>query len=289
MLGTKNRGVYVRKRSDDFDLGTSLYVFTDNSSGDQQGFRRSAAPYMEIRYAEVLLNLAESACGAGGTYHAEGVKALKAVRGRVGYTSANNYGLDAAIETDRAKLFEAILYERQVELAFEGKRAYDMRRWMLFDGGVGQGALNASWALSGFGGNTCTYLGVTPMNERGKRYRIEINVEGTGSANNDSDPIKNVERPAALTLNEKIATEADGETILDPAVSSICTFYDTYFSRKDISLDGNVLDINPYFQPRYYFFGLRQSAQQTNATLYQTIGWEDYAHGGMGTFDPLAE
>ena len=289
MLGTKNRGVYVRKRSDDFDLGTSLYVFTDNSSGDQQGFRRSAAPYMEIRYAEVLLNLAESACGAGGTYHAEGVKALKVVRGRVGYTSANNYGLDAAIETDRAKLFEAILYERQVELAFEGKRAYDMRRWMLFDGGVGQGALNASWALSGFGGNTCTYLGVTPMNERGKRYRIEINVEGTGSANNDSDPIKNVERPAALTLNEKIATEADGETILDPAVSSICTFYDTYFSRKDISLDGNVLDINPYFQPRYYFFGLRQSAQQTNATLYQTIGWEDYAHGGMGTFDPLAE
>ena len=95
-------------------------------------------------------------------------------------------------------MFEAILYERQVELAFEGKRAYDMRRWMLFDGGVGQGALNASWALSGFGGNTCTYLGVTPMNERGKRYRIEINVEGTGSANNDSDPIKNVERPAAL-------------------------------------------------------------------------------------------
>lgn len=149
--------------------------------------------------------------------------------------------------------------------------------------------MNASWTLSGFGGNTCTYLGVTPMNERGKRYRIEINVEGTGSANNDSDPIKNVERPAALTLNEKIATEADGETILDPAVSSICTFYDTYFSRKDISLDGNVLDINPYFQPRYYFFGLRQSAQQTNATLYQTIGWEDYAHGGMGTFDPLAE
>ena len=50
-----------------------------------------------------------------------------------------------------------------------------------------------------------------------------------------------------------------------------------------------MLDINPYFQPRYYFFGLRQSAQQTNATLYQTIGWEDYAHGGMGTFDPLAE
>ena len=277
------KGFYIRKRSDDMDVNaTARYVYATTS-----GFTRSAAPYMEIRYAEVLLNYAEAACNAGDLGVA--VEQLQRIRARVGYTAENNFGLEAGLSGDQAKCMAAILYERQIELAYEGKRFDDMRRWMLFDGGVGQGALNASWALSGFGGNTCTYLGVTPMNERGKRYRIEINVEGTGSANNDSDPIKNVERPAALTLNEKIATEADGETILDPAVSSICTFYDTYFSRKDISLDGNVLDINPYFQPRYYFFGLRQSAQQTNATLYQTIGWEDYAHGGMGTFDPLAE
>lgn len=68
----------------------------------------------------------------------------------------------------------------------------------------------------------------------------------------------------------------------------MCEFY-TNFTRKDISLDGNTLGIDPLFQPRYYFFGLRQSAQQTNATLLQTIGWEDHSHGGMGTFDPLAE
>lgn len=289
MLGTRNRGIYVRKRSDDFDFGSSLYVFTDNSSGDQQGFRRSAAPYMEIRYAEVLLNLAESACGAGGSHHAEGVRALKAIRGRVGYTEANNYGLDAAIETDRAKLFEAILYERQIELAFEGKRAYDMRRWMLFDGGVGQASLNASWALTGFGGNTCTYLGVTPMNERGKRHRIEVYIDALGAANNDSDPLAGVERPAALTLNEEIKTDVNGTTFANANVETIWNFYDTYFKRKDISIDGNEADISPTFQPRYYFLGLRQSAQQTNATLYQTIGWEDFAHGGMGTFDPLAE
>lgn len=288
MLGTKNRGIYVRKRSND-DPTSSLNVFSDKSSGDQQGFRRSAAPYMEIRYAEVLLNLAESACGAGGSYHAEGVKALKAVRGRVGYTESNNYGLDAAIETDRAKLFEAILYERQIELAFEGKRAYDMRRWMLFDGGVGQGNLNPSWALTGFGGNTCNYLGVTSMNDRGKRHRIEVYIDDLGSAADSSDPLKDVERPAALTLNEKIGTEADGTTIANATVKAVCDFYDTYFKRKDISVDGNVVDVNPVFQPRYYFLGLRQSAQQTNVTLYQTIGWEDYSHGGMGTFDPLAE
>lgn len=289
-LGTKNRSVYVRKRSND-DPASALNVFTDNSSGDQQGFRRSAAPYMEIRYAEVLLNLAESACGAGGAYHAEGVQALKDVRARVGYTAANNYGLNTDIENDRAKLFAAILYERQIELAYEGKRAYDMRRWMLFDGGVGQGALNASWALSGFSGNTCSYLGVTPMNAHGKRHRIEIHVAGTGAANDNSDPLRNVTRPAALTLNENIVSEivGDDEIISDPVVQAMCDFYNANFTRKDISLDGNTLGIDPVFQPRYYFFGLRQSAQQTNATLYQTIGWEDHSHGGMGTFDPLAE
>lgn len=289
-LGTKNRSVYVRKRSND-DPASALNVFTDNSSGDQQGFRRSAAPYMEIRYAEVLLNLAESACGAGGAYHAEGVQALKDVRARVGYTAANNYGLNTDIENDRAKLFAAILYERQIELAYEGKRAYDMRRWMLFDGGVGQGALNASWVLSGFSGNTCSYLGVTPMNAYGKRHRIEIHVAGTGAANDNSDPLRNVTRPAALTLNENIVSEivGDDEIISDPVVQAMCDFYNANFTRKDISLDGNTLGIDPVFQPRYYFFGLRQSAQQTNATLYQTIGWEDHSHGGMGTFDPLAE
>lgn len=287
MLATRNRGIYVRKRSND-NPSSDVTLFTDQSSGDQQGFRRSAAPYMEIRYAEVLLNLAESACGAGGSYHVEGVNALKAVRGRVGYTAANNYGLDAAVETDRARLFEAILYERQIELAFEGKRAYDMRRWMLFDGGVGQGSLNPSWTLTGFGGNTCTYLGVTPMNERGKRHRIEVYADALGAANNNNDPLANIPRPAALTLNEKIGSEEDG-TIADERVAALWNFYDTNLNRKNISLDGNEADVNPVFQPRYYFFGLRQSAQQTNATLYQTIGWEDFAHGGMGTFDPLAE
>lgn len=289
-LGTSNRSVYVRKRSND-DPASSLNVFTDYDSGDQQGFRRSAAPYMEIRYAEVLLNLAESACGAGGAYHAEGVRALQAVRGRVGYTSANNYGLDPAIDNDRARLFAAILYERQIELAYEGKRAYDMRRWMLFDGGVGQGSLHPSWALTGFGGNTCTYLGETPMNSRGQRHRIELYVDGFGSPSDDSDPLKNVTRPAALTLNEDIKTEINGddETINDPAVAALYKFYNDNFTRKDISLDGNTAGVQPTFQPRYYFLGLRYSAQQTNATLYQTIGWEDYSYGGMGTFDPLAE
>lgn len=46
----------------------------------------------------------------------------------------------------------AILYERQIELAYEGKRFDDLRRWMLFDGGseLADGA-PASWKLTGWG------------------------------------------------------------------------------------------------------------------------------------------
>ena len=56
----------------------------------------------------------------GANHFDEAVNALKRIRKRVGYTDI--CGLDPAIFNDRAKLFEAILYERQIELAYEGKR-----------------------------------------------------------------------------------------------------------------------------------------------------------------------
>ncbi|UOQ51086.1 RagB/SusD family nutrient uptake outer membrane protein [Hymenobacter cellulosivorans] len=82
--------------------------------------------WIEIRYAEVLLNLAESACGVGNI--AEAYTQLKALRQRAGIEAGDgNYGLQAGMS--RAQMFEAILYERQIELALEGKRFWDLRRW----------------------------------------------------------------------------------------------------------------------------------------------------------------
>ena len=83
------------------------------------GFKFSGSPYLEIRYAEVLLNYAEAACGAGEIGVA--VEQLKKIRARVGYTSANNFGLQTNLSGDQAACFAAILYERQIELAYEGK------------------------------------------------------------------------------------------------------------------------------------------------------------------------
>lgn len=287
----KTAAIYVRKRSDDYALNnSSLYKFNTLASGSTAGFRQSAAPWMEIRYAEVLLNFAEAACGAG--HMDEALQALKEIRQRVGYTG--DCGLDPAIAQDRAKMFAAILYERQIELAFEGKRFDDMRRWMLFDGGVGQETLKASWKLTGFGGNTCQYLGVKPANGQ-IRHKIEVYVKNDiGDKKDDADPLAKegvlLPRPNGLTLNEKIGYEDDNETITNSNVQALVDYYNNYFGRKDLSSDGNDNSLVPTFRPEYYFLGLKKNAQQTNVTLLQTVGWTDFSHGGTdGTFDPLAE
>lgn len=283
-LATNNTSVFVRKRTDDFDVNaSSLYIYDTTNK-----FALSSAPYMEMRYAEVLLNFAEAACGAN--HPDEAVDALQQIRRRVGYTSANNYGLDADLNTNRAKLFAAILYERQVELAYEGKRFDDMRRWMLWDGGVGQEALNSSWKMTGFSGNTCTYLGVAPLNGQ-RRNGVEVQVQavnvGVAPMENGKDPIitKGFVRPAALNL----MTDATIEQKNNMPIDKLADFYRSYLYRKTTRVDGN-LQYTIAFQPKYYFLGFKSNMQQMNVTLKQTIGWADLENGGAdGTFDPLAE
>jgi hypothetical protein len=86
---------------------------------------------MEIRYAEVLLNLAEAACGINKLD--EAYAELIEIRKRAGIDAGGDalYGLKAGMSRD--EMFAAVLYERQIELAFEGKRYWDMRRWKLFE------------------------------------------------------------------------------------------------------------------------------------------------------------
>lgn len=287
-LGTNYKGIYVRKRTDDFAINAKpLYVYDTLTSTP---FRRSAAPYMEIRYAEVLLNFAEAACGAG--HGNEALDALRKVRMRVGYTGT--CGLSDDLASDRAALFAAILYERQIELAFEGKRFDDMRRWLLWDGGVNFSNVTgapSSWALTGFSGNTCAYLGVNPLNGQ-RRTGMELRVSnsiatGIGSGADASDPIfKNTEinwynnkvkRPRAWDINAVSTIQRD----------SLEIFYTYCLTRKSRRIDSENKTVT--FRPEYYIIGLRESAQTNNSTLLQTIGWMDSQKGAMGTFDPLAE
>ncbi|OQP63911.1 hypothetical protein A3860_23565 [Niastella vici] len=85
----------------------------------------SATDWPEIRYAEVLLNLAEAAYESGNISEVLGY--LTPLRKRAGIAAGSgNYGIDVA------NLRKAIHDERFVELAFENKRWDDLRRWKAF-------------------------------------------------------------------------------------------------------------------------------------------------------------
>jgi hypothetical protein len=84
----------------------------------------STQPWIEIRYAEVLLNYAEAqneAVGADENVYA----ALNEIRKRAGITEGLPSGLS---KNDMRKIIHK---ERYVELCFENKRYWDLRRWKL--------------------------------------------------------------------------------------------------------------------------------------------------------------
>lgn len=299
------KGMYVTKRSAaDYKQGAYFYMGVDDTGA--KGFQRSYASYIELRYAEVLLNLAEIACGAGNAGEAYGY--LAQIRQRVGYEPGAE-GLPT--DNDPATCFAAILYERQIELAFEGKRFDDMRRWLLFDGGANFSQIGApsTWTPSGmWGSNTCTYLGVKELNGQRRdnmEYRVNIK-DGTGKIRwnkleNMPDPIAiaaiadNDETTGTNTVTNwdsfrnwrsKLAVDLSKATLQDDLAKLKSDFYDKYLkyqTKRGDGYDSNQAPLYITFRPHYYFLGFTSGVQSANSSLPNTIGWGD------GTFDPLAE
>lgn len=113
-------GYYMRKMTDE-----SL----DGSKGDYGYGKGSFTQWVEIRYAEVLLGLAESANEMGETE--EAVAQLKVIRHRAGILPGedNRYGIP--VEIGQTACRELIQNEYYIEFAFENKRYWDLRRWKL--------------------------------------------------------------------------------------------------------------------------------------------------------------
>src|SRR5262249_27176383 len=88
----------------------------------------AASPFTDyapvIRYAEVLLNLAEALVRSGNTVDARAIDLLNAVRGRSHGTTV----LSAASFPDAAALDNALLTERRIELLGEGLAGTDITR-----------------------------------------------------------------------------------------------------------------------------------------------------------------
>jgi len=75
----------------------------------------SRTDWIVFRYAEILLNLAEAAFELG--YTTEALDAINQIRDRAGIAQLTSIDLDK------------IRHERKIELAFEGNRYWDVRRW----------------------------------------------------------------------------------------------------------------------------------------------------------------
>lgn len=86
--------------------------------------------YIVMRFAEVMLNYAETANETG---HVDDAKAiLLEIRKRAGIEpgAEGDYGIKA---TTREEMREAILAERNIEFCFEGHRFWDLRRLRMLD------------------------------------------------------------------------------------------------------------------------------------------------------------
>jgi hypothetical protein len=86
----------------------------------------STDPAPQIRYAEVLLTLAEAEARAGTGVNARALSLLNAVRNRAVTVAANQY--TAASFADKNAFIRAILDERRIEFIGEGKRWGDIHR-----------------------------------------------------------------------------------------------------------------------------------------------------------------
>ncbi|MDR2361830.1 MAG: RagB/SusD family nutrient uptake outer membrane protein [Prevotellaceae bacterium] len=97
------------------------------ASTEYQAFAgRNSTDWIEIRFAEVLMNLAECAAELGNNDEAYAI--LKDIRRRAGITAGVNdlYGLKANMS--KTEMTRAIIDERRIEFAFENKRLWDLRR-----------------------------------------------------------------------------------------------------------------------------------------------------------------
>jgi starch-binding outer membrane protein, SusD/RagB family len=154
--GTKRRCVY-----NIYDVNSQIFNFTTNTyaAGTNQDIANAFGPvkngmgvlwgkytldeaqdaatqktnFIYMRFAEVLLIYAEAKIELN-QVDASVLSALNRVRNRAGQPS-----VDVAIQANQAKLRQLVRRERAVELANEGMRLFDMRRW-----GIGNIVLNTN-------------------------------------------------------------------------------------------------------------------------------------------------
>jgi hypothetical protein len=230
-----------------------------NPAADSTIFTYSGTDIFEYRYAELLLNIAECYAATGNI--ASAVTYLGKIRQRVGLPSANNYGIGNL--TTKYQALEAVLYERRVELAYEGKRFWDVHRWMLYDNTAG---------------STSSKLGTTPLNgtSRNGYYWQSLVL-------NNTDPLTAADR-ASISIDP----DAWGTAAFNTQIANLKTLYRAKFTRAPLDKPWDAVNsaqTSILFRPNYYLSGINSSIISTNTWITQTTNWKD-ASGIMGSFVP---
>ena len=246
--------------SDNNQLSSPAFVrkMTNKNVTGESGFEYSGTDIFEYRYAELLLNIAECYAGIGDLGNCTAY--LGKVRQRVGIPSANNYGIGTL--GSKYEAIEACLYERRVELAYEGKRFWDIQRWMLYNDDASAG------------NNTCAVLGMEPINGT-QRTGHFLQYNGVSAAD---DPLAG--------MREDISVDPDAGDF-EEQLQELAGFYTDNFVLEELitpmdNVNGDPVQID--WKQNYYIQGLNSSVLTQNDWLEQTIGWKD-ASGADGTYD----
>ncbi|MFT2011593.1 RagB/SusD family nutrient uptake outer membrane protein [Pontibacter sp. 13R65] len=216
---------------------------------------RTPTDWIELRYAEVLLNLAEAANEVG--VIDEAYVELRAIRQRAGIQAGEgNFGLAAGMSKEAMR--DAVMLERQIELAFENKRHWDLRR--------------RNWFAERLNGTRRT--GIQTVLDLDKVITA-ANIQPTEAELDMSEE----QRLASMRARARTIFESEIRPNTDWSVE---TNHDLYFSFEfDVNLDE--MDLN-YKQPQYNFYFVPQANIDRDPKVKQTINWTTGEEG----FDPLA-
>lgn len=253
--GANSSGIYVRKATN-----------PNANLGSVGNYSLSGTDYIELRFAEVILNLAESAIGIDNL--AAGMENIKLIRQRAGVENLDgDYGLSASAG-NRDMMFAAVLNERKIEFAYENKRYWDLRRWLLFTDEFG----------------TTARLGVQPLNGmRRTGYWITVkNDDGTRYNGGDDPMVKKADGSVPVIEREPAGLSASQ---MESHVDSLYTHYFNIIERDNLDPTSPANWKFKWYK-EYYFFGLHQNILSGLPYLQQTKDWPDLT-GTPGTFDPL--
>lgn len=114
---------------------STVYVYKFFDPTDTANSWDNGQDFYIVRYAEVLLSLAEAMVQKGGYSYSEVTALVNQVRQRPDVAMPTVEEVEGST-LGKEELLEVIKHERRVELAFEGLRLFDLYRWKELDKAV---------------------------------------------------------------------------------------------------------------------------------------------------------